>query len=75
MKRVFALAKVNNALRRYHTSGKSLTPVDKRLIKGFYINDPWALVNDSERENLKFKHKIDSGKAKDLVKKVTALKA
>lgn len=69
MERSFHLGKINRALRNFETDEK-LTQLDKRLIKGFYINDKWELINDSEKESLKFDHKIDAHKVKDLLRRV-----
>jgi len=73
MERAFALGKINRALRNFE--GEELDPLSKRLIKGFYVNDRWELINDSEKESLKFKHIIDSGKIGDLISKVKTNKA
>lgn len=48
MQRVFALGKLNRILKVYTDSTK--TAFDRRLLKGFYINDNEELENDSEKE-------------------------
>jgi hypothetical protein len=62
MERSFALGKINRALRNFED--QKLSPLDKHLIKGFYVNDKWELINDDEKESLKFNHIIDVGKVR-----------
>ena len=47
MQRIFTLGKVHRALREYVDDPK-VTPMSKRLLKGFYTQDRWELENDSE---------------------------
>jgi hypothetical protein len=67
MKAIFELGKINRALRNYEDDEK-LTRLDKRLLKGFYIDDKWELVNSSEEESLKFNYKINVGRVRALLK-------
>jgi hypothetical protein len=49
MQRIFTLGKVNRALREYvDDDAEKMTPMTKRLLKGFYTQDRWELENDSE---------------------------
>jgi hypothetical protein len=45
------------------------------LLKGFYIDDKWELVNESEEESLKFNYKINVGRIKSLFKGTNAERA
>ena len=38
------------------------------MLKGFYIDDKWELVNESEEESLKFNYKINVGRIRALLK-------
>ena len=67
MEAVFTLGKINRSLRNYEDD-KKITRLDRRLLKGFYIDDKWELVNSSEEESLKFNYKINVGKIKALLK-------
>jgi hypothetical protein len=51
MTRVFALAKINQVLSKYKNETLPLSQLDKRLLKGFYVNDIHELENDSDRDN------------------------
>ena len=51
MTRVFALAKINQVLSKYKNETLPLRHLDKRLLKGFYVNDIHELENDSDRDN------------------------
>jgi hypothetical protein len=74
MESVFTLGKINRALRNYEDD-ESITRLDRRLLKGFYIDDKWELVNSSEEESLKFNYKINVGKIKALLKGTNARRA
>ena len=67
MKRMFAMGRVKRALRNYEDD-QELTGFDKNLFKGFYTKDKWELVNESEKESLKFSAKIDRNRAWGLIK-------
>jgi hypothetical protein len=55
MSRVFALGKINRALFKYDKIS-TLSPLDTRLLKGFYVADKWEL--DSQEE-IKFASRKD----------------
>ena len=51
MLRVFALGKINRILKDFAIEdAPSLTQFDKRLLKGFYVNNLEELENDSDKE-------------------------
>lgn len=57
MQRVFHLAKINKALKTYSEKTKLLTSLDKRLLKGFYVNN----LNELERSSDDDVNPIDGG--------------
>ena len=58
MERVFALGKINRVLSNY--ANKDLDKFDKRLLKGFYINDINELENSDDKESREFNALIDN---------------
>ena len=70
---VFALGKVNRLLMTY--VDKPVTPLDKRLLKGFYVADKKELCNDSEQESQRYMSQANFGQSKDLLQMVSTEKA
>ena len=48
---MFALGKINRILKLYGEEESTLTKFDKRLLKGFYVNDIGELENHSDKES------------------------
>ena len=64
--KAFGFGQVVRALRNYEDD-KALTQMDKTLLRGFYIDDPWALANESEKESLKMKHNVKKANFKEFM--------
>lgn len=60
MVKAFALGKINLAIKNY--TDDTLSTLDRRLLKGFYVADALELENDSEIESAKFTTRVDKGK-------------
>jgi len=51
MNRVFALGKINRILKTYaEEDAPAPVPIDRRLLKGFYVNNLEELENESDKE-------------------------
>lgn len=69
LKRMFAMGRIKRSLANYQDDDPTnISSFDRNLLKGFYTKDKWELVNDSEKESLKFAAKIDKGRALGLIK-------
>jgi hypothetical protein len=55
--RIFALGKINRVIQKFVKT--KLDNFDKRLLKGFYINDVNELENDSDKESRRFETMIN----------------
>jgi len=63
LERIFALGKINRILKTFidSSSDKDKTnTLDKRLLKGFYVNDEKELENDSDKESRSFGEVVDA---------------
>ena len=69
--KALAVGRISRALLNYEDDA-DLTPLDKRLLRGFYIADRWKLVNSSEDESVKFNYKLDHNRLKGILKRTAA---
>jgi hypothetical protein len=74
MKQTFSLGRINHSLQEF--AHEDLENLDKRLLKGFYVNNKWELENDAflkkarfaDRTKLNFKHAANIVRVNDLRK-------
>jgi hypothetical protein len=66
MKRTFSLGRINHSLQDF--AHKDLENLDKRLLKGFYVNNKWELENDDFLEKASFNDRTNFEHAANIVR-------
>jgi len=70
LQRFFSLGKITRTLRNYEKKDCELTKIDKRLLKGFYVSNNFALVNSSEEEIERWSNNLAKGNLQKLIANV-----